>query len=120
MPKLLDGIASFGRASLCAGLALGVMSGACAAQQAASTPIVLHAARLLDVRGGSVISPGEVLVEGERIRAVGKSVDHPQGAKVIDLGDTTLMPGLIARISTSSFIRARKIYRPLKSRCRGE
>jgi imidazolonepropionase-like amidohydrolase len=71
------------------------MSGACAAQQAASTPIVLHAARLLDVRGGSVISPGEVLVEGERIRAVGKSVDHPQGAKVIDLGDVTLMPGLI-------------------------
>jgi imidazolonepropionase-like amidohydrolase len=32
---------------------------------------------------------------GDRIRAVGKSVDHPQGAKIIDLGDTTLLPGLI-------------------------
>jgi imidazolonepropionase-like amidohydrolase len=60
-----------------------------------SGPLVLHAARLLDVRGGTVIEPGEVLVEGERIRAVGKSVDHPQGARLIDLGGTTLMPGLI-------------------------
>ena len=60
-----------------------------------AAPIVLHAARLLDVRDGTVIQPGEVLVEGERIRAVGTHVDHPQGAKVIDLGDVTLMPGLI-------------------------
>ena len=95
MPKLVDGIASFGFAGVCAGLALGLLPISGVAQQAASAPIVLHAARLLDVRGGTVIQPGEVLVEGERIRAVGKSVDHPQGAKVIDLGDTTLMPGLI-------------------------
>jgi imidazolonepropionase-like amidohydrolase len=78
-------------------LGIAVCSGAAcaAAQQSPSAPIVLHAARLLDVRAGTVITPGEVLVEGERIRAAGKSVDHPQGAKVIDLGDTTLMPGLI-------------------------
>jgi imidazolonepropionase-like amidohydrolase len=74
------------------GLAL---CGLAAAQQAPSTPIVLHAARLLDVRAGAVIEPGEVLVEGDRIRAAGKSVEHPQGAKVIDLGDVTLMPGMI-------------------------
>jgi imidazolonepropionase-like amidohydrolase len=60
-----------------------------------SRPVVLHAARLLDVANGKVIAPGEVLVEGERIAAVGASVDHPAGAEVIDLGDTTLMPGLI-------------------------
>jgi imidazolonepropionase-like amidohydrolase len=94
MPKLLDGIASFGRASAYAGLALGLMHGMAAAQ-APPAPIVLHAARLLDVRGGTVNQPGEVLVEGERIRAVGKTVEHPQGAKVIDLGDATLMPGLV-------------------------
>jgi imidazolonepropionase-like amidohydrolase len=58
-------------------------------------PIVLRAARLLDVAAGKVISPGEVLVVGERIREVGASVTHPTGATVIDLGDTTLMPGLI-------------------------
>ena len=66
-----------------------------AAQQPANPPIVLHAARLLQVDTGTLITPGEVLIEGERIRAVGASVDHPQGAKIIDLGDTTLLPGLI-------------------------
>jgi imidazolonepropionase-like amidohydrolase len=58
-------------------------------------PIVLHAARLLDVESGAIVSPGEVLVQGERIVAVGKQVDHPAGAETIDLGDRTLMPGLI-------------------------
>jgi len=65
------------------------------AQQPATAPIVLHAARLLEVDTGNILQPGEILVEGERIKAVGVSVDHPQGAKVIDLGDTTLLPGLI-------------------------
>jgi imidazolonepropionase-like amidohydrolase len=63
--------------------------------QQATAPIVLHAARLFEVDTGVVLQPGEILVEGERIRAVGTSVDHPQGAKIIDLGDTTLLPGLI-------------------------
>src|SRR5438874_12652712 len=60
-----------------------------------SHAIVLHAARLLDVESGRVLSPGEVLVEGERIAEVGKTVKHPAGAEIIDLGDTTLLPGLI-------------------------
>lgn len=57
--------------------------------------IVLHAARLLDVEGGKIISPGEVLVQDERIAEVGSAVKRPAGSEVIDLGDTTLMPGLI-------------------------
>lgn len=61
----------------------------------ASRSIVLHAARLLDVESGKIIAPGEVLVDGERITGVGSSVTHPAGAQIIDLGDTTLMPGLI-------------------------
>jgi imidazolonepropionase-like amidohydrolase len=66
------------------------------AQKADSTaPVVLHAARLLNVDTGVMSEPGEVLVEGDRIRAVGQSVEHPQGARFIDLGDTTLLPGLI-------------------------
>ena len=65
------------------------------AQPSPAAPIVLHAARLLEVDSGTMIQPGEVLVEGQRIRAVGRSVEHPQGAKVIDLGDATLLPGLI-------------------------
>ncbi|MCG6988745.1 MAG: amidohydrolase family protein [Gemmatimonadetes bacterium] len=58
-------------------------------------PIVLHAARLFEVVPGRIVSPGEVLVEGDRIKAAGTSVPHPAGARVIDLGDRTLMPGLI-------------------------
>jgi imidazolonepropionase-like amidohydrolase len=61
----------------------------------AAEPIVLHAARLFEVDPGRIVTPGEVLVEGGRIRAAGTSVEHPAGAKVIDLGDRTLMPGLI-------------------------
>lgn len=60
-----------------------------------TTPIVLHAARWLDIEAGQILQPGEVLVEGERIREVGSRVTHALGAQVIDLGDTTLMPGLI-------------------------
>ncbi len=56
---------------------------------------VLHAARLLDIETGKVLQPGEVLVEGERIKAVGEKVEHPTDAQFIDLGDVTLMPGLI-------------------------
>lgn len=65
------------------------------AQQPASTPIVLHAARLFEVDTGVMLRPGEILVEGDRIRAVGTQVEHPQGARLIDLGDSTLLPGLI-------------------------
>jgi imidazolonepropionase-like amidohydrolase len=58
-------------------------------------PVVLHAARLLDVESGKLFTPGEVLVQGERIVEAGASVTHPAGANTIDLGDRTLMPGLI-------------------------
>jgi imidazolonepropionase-like amidohydrolase len=82
-----------------AALALALTLAAChlaaTAQQPANHPIVLHAARLLEIDTGRILTPGEILVEGERITAVGASVPHPAGAEVIDLGDTTLLPGLI-------------------------
>ncbi len=62
---------------------------------AQSADIVLHAARLLDVETGRILSPGEILIRGDRIAEVGPSVTHPSGTQTIDLGDTTLMPGLI-------------------------
>jgi len=69
-----------------------------AASQSLADPahaVVLHAARLLDVKNGRVVKPGEVLVQGDRIVEVATAVKHPPGAEVIDLGDRTLMPGLI-------------------------
>jgi len=59
------------------------------------TSTVLRAARLLDVESGKMLKPGEVLVTGERIVEVGATVAHPPAAEIIDLGDHTLLPGLI-------------------------
>ena len=58
-------------------------------------PIVLHAARLLDVESGRITAPGEILIDGNLIKEVGAKVSRPANAEVIDLGDTTLLPGLI-------------------------
>lgn len=63
--------------------------------KASPSPIVLHAAHLLDIETGRISTPGEVLVQGERIAEAGSAVTHPAGAQVLDLGDTTLLPGLI-------------------------
>ncbi len=66
-----------------------------AAQSQPPSSVVLHAARLLDVKNGRLIKPGEVLVQGDRIVEVGQAVRRPAGAEFIDLGDRTLLPGLI-------------------------
>jgi len=56
--------------------------------------ILLRSARYLDVEKGELIEPGDVLVEGDRIVAL--TPDHvPEGARVVDLGDLTLLPGLM-------------------------
>jgi imidazolonepropionase-like amidohydrolase len=60
-----------------------------------SHPIVLRAARLLDIKAGRIVKPAEILVQGDRIVEAGTSVKHAAGAEVIDLGDRTLLPGLI-------------------------
>jgi imidazolonepropionase-like amidohydrolase len=67
------------------------------AAQPASPPrsIVLHAAHLLDVETGRTVSPGEILVQGDLIVEVGAHVTHPHESEFVDLGDTTLLPGLI-------------------------
>ena len=55
--------------------------------------VALRAARLIDGRGGSVVSPAVIVVRGNRIESIGGAV--PADAHVIDLGDMTLLPGLI-------------------------
>ncbi|HEY9232156.1 MAG TPA: amidohydrolase family protein [Blastocatellia bacterium] len=66
-----------------------------AERRTASAVIVLRAARLLDVKSGRLIGNAVVVIEGERIKAVGEKLAVPPGAQVIDLGDATLLPGLI-------------------------
>ncbi len=70
---------------------------AAAAQSTQPPPhsLVVQAARLLDIESGRFVSPGELLIEGERIREAGSSVTHPAGVEIVDLGSRTLLPGLI-------------------------
>jgi imidazolonepropionase-like amidohydrolase len=85
-----------------AGLAAGLLL-ACAvyAQTPATPPVtatpatVLKAAHLFDGRSGTLVSPGLVVVQGSRILAVGPNASIPAGAKVVELGDATLVPGYI-------------------------
>jgi len=84
-----------GNKPFCLIVLIACLSTALAQSQTAPSSTVLHAARLLDIETGKVISPGEILVQGDHIVEVGSSVKHPAGAQTTDLGDTTLMPGLI-------------------------
>ena len=58
-------------------------------------PIILRAARLIDGTGTPPTVPGMVRVDSNRISAVGRALPVPANARVIDLGDATLLPGLI-------------------------
>src|SRR5689334_15325942 len=57
--------------------------------------IAIRAARMLDVGRGQLINDAVIIVEGDHITAVGSRLAIPQGARVIDLGDETILPGLI-------------------------
>jgi imidazolonepropionase-like amidohydrolase len=57
-------------------------------------PVHLRSARMLDVDKGELVEPGELLIEDERIVEVAPSL-VPTDAVVIDLGDLTLLPGLM-------------------------
>ncbi len=62
---------------------------------AQSHPILLHAARLLEIGTGHYLTPGEILIQNDRITDVGTNLKRPPNTEVIDLGDRTLLPGLI-------------------------
>jgi len=66
------------------------------AQSTAAITLV-KAGRLLDPRTGNVLTPAAVLIEGNRIKEVGSpsQIKAPSSAKLIDLGNATLLPGLI-------------------------
>ena len=51
-------------------------------------------ANILDVIGETTIKNGSVLVEDGTIKEVGANIAVPEGAKVIDLGGKTMLPGI--------------------------
>ncbi|QZH62113.1 amidohydrolase family protein [Mycolicibacterium farcinogenes] len=56
---------------------------------------VLRATRWVDVTTGQVRSPAVIVIEGNRITAVNPEGAPPDSATVVDLGDATLLPGLM-------------------------
>jgi imidazolonepropionase-like amidohydrolase len=60
---------------------------------------VIRVGQVLDLRSGTYVKGAAIYVEGERIKAVGPATDvlmqAPTTARIIDLGDATVLPGLI-------------------------
>ncbi len=79
------------------GAALAAILAAAGATAAATSPqpIVLEAAHLFDSVSGTLSDDGMIVVDGDRIAAVGGGSAPPAGARVIDLGDATLVAGFI-------------------------
>src|SRR4051812_27445830 len=61
----------------------------------AATRIAIRAGRLIDGLGGAPVTDAVILVENDRITAVGKGLAVPAGARVIDLSRSTVLPGFI-------------------------
>lgn len=57
--------------------------------------IAIRAARMIDGKSDTAIASPVILIENGKITAVGAGLAIPAGAKVVDLGDLTLLPGLI-------------------------
>ncbi|HLG15809.1 MAG TPA: amidohydrolase family protein [Blastocatellia bacterium] len=80
-------------------LVIGLLSLTVSAQSPAKNSVLIKAGRLIDVRAGRVLNDQAILIEGERIKEVGPAqtvAPHaPAGARVIDLGKATVLPGLI-------------------------
>jgi imidazolonepropionase-like amidohydrolase len=76
-------------------LALAAAAALFNSQSAAPGVVAVRAARLIDGRGGPPIASAVVVVRGDRIEAAGSGLPIPAGARIIDLGRATLLPGLI-------------------------
>jgi imidazolonepropionase-like amidohydrolase len=57
--------------------------------------VFLKAGTLIDGRGGPPVPNATILIQGDRIAAVGTNIPVPEGAAVIDLSDRTVLPGFI-------------------------
>jgi imidazolonepropionase-like amidohydrolase len=73
-------------------IAILLVAAALAAGQQAT--VLIKTGRLLDVRKGSYLENASILIEGDRIKAVG-SVSAPANAQIIDLSRMIVLPGLI-------------------------
>lgn len=66
-----------------------------AAPTSNGTRVYVRAARMFDSDSGRVVADAVVVIEGERVAQVGAGLQIPRDARVYDLGDVTLLPGLV-------------------------
>lgn len=58
-------------------------------------PLLLTAARLIDGTGAAPVQPAALLIDGDRIAAVGPRIAPPDGAESLDIPGASILPGLI-------------------------
>src|SRR5262245_47376191 len=57
--------------------------------------VAIRAASMFDAKAGTLVANPVVLIKGDRITDVGANLQIPAGARVIDLGTATMLPGMI-------------------------
>jgi len=65
------------------------------ASLASSQVTAVRAGKLVDPDAGTVLSDQIILIRGSKIEKVGKGIEIPQGATIVDLSKMTVLPGLI-------------------------
>src|SRR5262249_47394572 len=83
-------------AAACLALMLGVGPGRVAAQNAGAPTLVIQGGTLIDGNGGAPVANSVVVIQGNRITAVGAAgqVQIPAGAQVVNANGKYVLPGL--------------------------
>src|SRR5690242_11227723 len=84
---------SLSRIAIVRAIAFALLAATSAAAQSTDSAYVIHAATLLDGRGGSR-RDASVIVRGSKIERIANGPVRVAGARVIELGTATLIPGL--------------------------
>jgi imidazolonepropionase-like amidohydrolase len=80
------------RQRIAVAMLMAVLAASAAAQQGENA-VVVRAGRVLDVKSGKLLANQTIVIDGDRIASVGGRA--PVGAKIIDLPNATVLPGMI-------------------------
>src|ERR1700730_1950178 len=83
------------RSATCCFLLPVLLAGATAVQAQSASITAIKAGRLIDPETGTAATDQVILIEGEKIKAVGANLPIPAGSTVIDLSKLTVLPGLV-------------------------
>lgn len=83
------------RFGICCFLSAVLLVGATTAQSQTTSITAIKAGRLIDPETATAATDQVILIEGEKIKAVGSNLAIPAGATVIDLSKLTVLPGLV-------------------------